>query len=238
MSHEYGINWEEQYGTNAFAFGTVIADIAALVAKTPEDTDFWVNNVNGKATLSMERTDKTYAKGIVRFTDSEELTAEELEELNTGNLPIVKIAMPEGLFELYYPIAYKYNMPLTGRQFHDTSAHCYTLILDYYEQEHGIVLPKLFVPSNYIAQLQSHAKSNLFLEGWEQSGFKQVLIPKPGDLLYMRVGASNEGPNHCGVYYDDNVILHHFHNRLSCKQRYKGIWKDTTVMVMRHKELA
>jgi len=238
MSSIYGVNWEDQYGTSSFAFSTVIADIANLVSKTFEDSDFWIDNINGKARLSESKNDNTYAKGIVRFNNSKELTNEEIEELNTENILIIKIAMPEGLFQLYYPISFKDNMPLTGRQFHDSAAHCYTLILDYYEQKHNIILPKLFVPGNYVAQLQSYAKTNLFLDGWEQSGFKQVLIPKAGDLIYMNINSNDGGPNHCGVYYDDNVILHHFFNRLSCKQNYKGIWKDNTVMIMRHNDLS
>jgi hypothetical protein len=235
MLNKNGVDWGDDYGSSTFQYGDVIADIATYIAQHGEGTQFWLNNVRGKSVMAAERGDRTYAKVLAVRSDTAELTQDEVDQLNELGLPILKVALPYGQYKLFYPKAYEEGMPFEGRQWNDSTADCYRLVLDYYQKELSLKLPVVVTPSNYVAQMQSYAGVNLFLTNWEMSGFHQVMFPQKHDVIYIRSGNVRlDGPDHCAIYLDDNKILHHYRHRLSVIQEWAGLWRQNTVMILRH----
>jgi len=236
MSAIYGINWNETHGTAPFQYGEVIADIASYCHQNGYDAgDVWLNNIRSKSVLSQQKGDRTYARVSYVRSDTNEIADEEVARMNDENLPLLRIAFPSGLYKLYYPLSFQTEMPYEHRQWSANYADCYRLLLDYYKRELSIKLPVVVTPENYVAQSRSYAGTNLFLTNWKTSGFEQVIAPSHGDLLYMRTGGGVvQGPDHCGIYLEGDRILHHFIDRLSTVQEYAGLWRTSTVMVLRH----
>ena len=56
-----------------------------------------------------------------------------------------------------------------------------------------------------------------------------------GDVVLMAI--MSEVPNHAGVIVEPGKILHHLYGRLSTIEDYRGIWRNTTVGVYRHKDV-
>jgi hypothetical protein len=237
MNTKYGVEWGDQYGTVIFPYGDVIADIASYCSlKGVEGTQVWLENIRGKARLTDKMSDRVFAKVACVNGSSDEMSEHEVAALNNGGMPILRIAFPTGVYKYYYPLSMQERFPYEHRHWSPGSADCYRLLLDYYKTELGIDLPPVVTPAAYIAQMRSYSGLNLFLENWRTSGFVQVISPVDGDLIYMRTGGSGQdGPDHCGIYLSGDRILHHFRNRMSTVQEYAGLWRESTVMVLRHK---
>ena len=234
-TRKYGIDFTDNYGKTIFRFTEVLPQVADAAIRTRMTGVLWLNNIKGKVSLTETQTDTSYAKVIFKNEQVLLPTLEEIEWMNTTNMYLLKVAFPSGMYQLFTPIAYKDKFPYVNRQWAAGEADCYRLVLDYYKNELKIDLPVLITPINYIEQSRSYQGQNLFLSGWEESGMVQVLIPQPGDVIYMRTGNTpTPGPDHCAIYLEDNKILHHYINRLSTIQDYSGLWKESEVMVLRH----
>jgi hypothetical protein len=235
-TRSYGVDFTDTYGTASFKFTDVLPDIAEAALEMSMTGTMWLNSVKGKVILSTEKTDASYAKVVFLRSEVLEPTLEEIAWMNENSMYLLKVVFPSGRYELLVPIAYKEAMPFTNRQWAPGEADCYRLVLDYYRRELKINLPALITPINYVEQARSYQGQNLFLTGWQESGMVQVLLPQENDVILMRTGSVGvAGPDHCAVYLKDNKILHHYINRLSTVQEYLGLWKQSTVMVLRHK---
>lgn len=145
-------------------------------------------------------------------------------------LPWLIVGYPSLTWTLNKPSGYV--APLIGREFVHGVLDCYSLIRDYYRQELGI-------------QLQDFARAekwwekgdDLYRKHFSDAGFLHIRDPelRPHDVLLMQVGAPV--PNHGAIYLGDNLILHHFMNRISGRDVYGGYWHKSTVMVVRHRDL-
>jgi cell wall-associated NlpC family hydrolase len=43
--------------------------------------------------------------------------------------------------------------------------------------------------------------------------------------------------NHAGVFVENGKMLHHFVGRLSAVEDYRALWRNSTVMVLRNKDV-
>lgn len=122
-----------------------------------------------------------------------------------------------------------YKAPLVGREWVWGVTDCWTLARDWY-LEHGIELPDWDRP----ATPEEFERSPLFDGYWKEAGFQQISLDeiRPGDGLLMNVMGSNL--NHCGVYVEDNYVLHHIRGRLSSKDLYGEWLQRCTGRVLRH----
>lgn len=124
------------------------------------------------------------------------------------------------------------EQPLIGRPFVHGVTDCYSVVKDYYRIERNTILPDYHRPDNWWTK-----GMNLYEDNFENAGFVALphdSEPQVGDIILMNVGANVS--NHAAVYLGDNVILHHLHGRLSCREVYTGFYRDRTRRILRLKD--
>lgn len=123
-------------------------------------------------------------------------------------------------------------MDYVGRQFNLGKTDCYTLVRDYYLREFEIELPNVARPNDF----WDHGL-DLYSKHYAKAGFTLLdVMPhewKRGDVVLMAIMSSI--PNHAAVIVEPGKILHHLYGRLSMIEPYRGIWRNTTTGVYRHK---
>ena len=122
-----------------------------------------------------------------------------------------------------------------GIDFMHGSTDCYGLIRRVYSEVFGINLRDYARPDNW----WNHDEYNLYMDNFEREGFKlideSIRTWEIGDLILMAIQSTV--PCHAAIYIGNGKILHHFYGRKSSIENYCRIWKNTTVGVIRHKEL-
>lgn len=121
---------------------------------------------------------------------------------------------------------------LAGIPFELGRDDCYSLIRGFYKGFLDLDLPNYARPNNF----WEHGL-NLYTERYLKNGFR-VLHCHPldyqfGDLVLMSV--RSKIVNHGGVLVENGGLLHHAFGRLSLVEPYRGLWRDCTMMVLRHK---
>jgi hypothetical protein len=231
LENLYGVTWCDTHGEVVFAHPSVVAKIAEKVVSGSTDP-LWLKNHYGQIALDTSKSERVFAAVKVVQADDCGLTEEELEGLD---FPVLKIAMPKGRFRLYYPLSHKENMSWEHRHWSEGSSDCYRLALDYYRTELNIHVRAVVTPENYTSQMMTYTKVNMFVENFAACDFEQVLVPEPGDAVLIKSGlATFDGPDHVGVFLGEQGFLHHFRNRLSVIQPYSSMWRQKTVMTLRH----
>ncbi len=118
---------------------------------------------------------------------------------------------------------------LEGRPFVLGYADCWSLIMDYYHQKHGIELHNYSVDRYWWEEGE-----NLYMDNYQKAGFVDIAgEPKEGDMIIMQVQA--DVPNHAGVIMN-GMLLHHLYGQLSRLVPYSDYWRDRTVKIVRRKE--
>lgn len=151
---------------------------------------------------------------------------DDINGLFNSDVPWI-IADCEGNFKFLRSI-----LPFTGRQFDFGAVDCYTLIRDVY----------MLAGDDWTDYHRSREfwkeGQNLYLDNIERHSFRVDVNPdfelKPLDLILICAGS--EIPTHGAIYIGENMILHHFDGRLSCRDQYKGYWKKYTHSVWRSKK--
>lgn len=123
---------------------------------------------------------------------------------------------------------------LEGLEFIHGSRDCYELLRDLFRDNWNIELPAIARPDEWWAH-----GLDLYTDHYRKAGFETIDVhPRDyqvGDVFLMAI--KSEVPNHAGVYLGDGMMIHHFYGRRSRAELYKGIWKNTTVMIVRHKDV-
>jgi cell wall-associated NlpC family hydrolase len=135
---------------------------------------------------------------------------------------------------------------LTGLEFDHGRRDCYELARDFYWDNYGIRLSPVARPDDW----WDHGM-NLYMDGFRDEGF-EVIHPLPRDIrvgdgflmavyrdTMRRTALENREKvaNHCAVYLGQGKILHHYYGRRSEVETYKGLWQNTTVAILRHKDV-
>ncbi|BEM88706.1 NlpC/P60 family [Serratia marcescens] len=139
------------------------------------------------------------------------------------------LSWPEGD---YLEIAPRGDRPLIGRNWLLGHADCWSLIMDYYHRQHGIML------NNYSVEHEwwRDGHTRLYDEHWYREGFREFAGEiRPGDMIMMQISAPVT--NHAGIYLGDSMMLHHLYGQLSQRYPYNGYFQERTVRVVRRKEL-
>lgn len=123
---------------------------------------------------------------------------------------------------------------LVGREYVSGKVDCYAIIRDFYKQNFDIDLPNYARPTHFWM-----ADVNLYMERYYKNGFR-VLDVHPseyqiGDVIL--ISYMSKFPNHAAVLVENGQILHHFTNRLSNVDNYRGIWRNNTTAILRHKDV-
>jgi len=124
---------------------------------------------------------------------------------------------------------------LLGLTFDEQNQHCYSLVRSFYKDVFGIELRDYANPHRWWDYGE-----NLFLDNFRREGFRLLDCPPHeyqfGDVLIMAIN-STVG-NHSAVLVDSNRILHHLVGQRSCVHPYGGLFRNTTVAVLRHPDVA
>lgn len=120
------------------------------------------------------------------------------------------------------PIMWGDQLPipeLIGRAFVHGITDCYSLIRDYYRLEREIVIPEYPRSDSWWG-----AGEDLYSKGFAEAGFVPIGQSEvaPGDVFLMSI--KSPVLNHGGVYWGNDLILHHLPNRPS-RREPAGIWK-------------
>lgn len=150
-------------------------------------------------------------------------------QCDASELPWIIVSWPEGDLRIIQP---RGERELTGRAFVLGYADCWTLIVDYFRQKHGIRLNNYSVPYPWWKNGENRYMDNFLKEGFVESNNS----PKTSDVVIMQVQA--DVPNHAGVLLDNGMLLHHLYGQLSCVIPYSDYWRDRTVKIVRRKESA
>ncbi|WP_025119669.1 MULTISPECIES: C40 family peptidase [unclassified Serratia (in: enterobacteria)] len=159
------------------------------------------------------------------------LIPSEMDRLQCDHSGIVWgiLSWPEGDYTEVVP---RGERPLVGRSWLLGHADCWSLIRDYYRQEHGIALNDYSVEHEWWID----GKTRLYDDHWYDEGFREFQGPmRAGDMIMMQVSAPVT--NHAGIYLGDDMMLHHLFGQLSQRYPYSGYFQERTVRVVRRKEL-
>jgi len=123
---------------------------------------------------------------------------------------------------------------LLGRPFHYGSTDCYGLVRSFYHDNFNITLP------NYarVEDFWNHGL-NFYMDYFHENNFRPLDDHpsewKPGDLILMAIRA--KVANHCAVLIERGKIIHHVVGQLSRVDDYRGLYRNTTLAVLRHKDV-
>jgi cell wall-associated NlpC family hydrolase len=127
----------------------------------------------------------------------------------------------------------KYNH-LLGQPFRYGKTDCYGLVRAFYRDNFNIDLP------NYarVEDWWDHG-FNFFMDFFHENNFRSVEDHpadwKPGDLILMAI--RSKVANHSAVLLEGGKIIHHLYGQLSRIDDYRGLYRNTTVAVLRHKDV-
>lgn len=140
------------------------------------------------------------------------------------------MSWPDGDFCTLSP---RGDRELAGRRWVLGHADCWSLIMDYYRMEHGIIVKNYSVDREWWVD----GKENLYDDNWHAEGFVEIDVSgmRAGDMIMMRVQAPVT--NHAAIYLGGNIMIHHMFGNLSARVPYGKYYRDRTVRVVRRKEL-
>jgi proteasome lid subunit RPN8/RPN11 len=122
-----------------------------------------------------------------------------------------------------------YELPYVGRPFFYGVIDCYSLIRDFYKREFNIELTDYNRKDRWWERGES-----MYLDHFKDEGFREIPLEEIeyGSVILMHLEA--DVPNHGGIYFNDNMILHHVQDRLSSRDLYGGYYQKNTAKVLKH----
>ena len=123
---------------------------------------------------------------------------------------------------------------LEGREFVYGETDCYDAVRCFYQDNFGLNLPNYARPNEFWT-----ANMNMYLDRFYKNGFRVLDVHpseyQPADLVIMAI--KSPLGNHAGVLLESGQLFHHMYGRLSTVEPYSGLWRNTTVAILRHKDI-
>ena len=123
---------------------------------------------------------------------------------------------------------------LLGRTFVHGRQDCYSLIRQFYADNFNILLRNYARPDDWWS-----TGGNLYMDLFRAEGFELFHGPpqewEPADLVLMAIRSTVV--NHAGVFVENGQILHHLLGGLSRVDPYKGLTRNSTMAVLRHRDV-
>lgn len=124
---------------------------------------------------------------------------------------------------------------LVGRPFQWGSLDCYGLVRDFYSQIFGIELPDYARPDDFWSK-----GLDLFQDHYLDAGFYALERVHPsqwqfGDVIISAI--QSRFGNHSAILVENGKILHHLYGRISTVEPYKGLVRNGTTGVFRHRDV-
>ena len=144
------------------------------------------------------------------------------------------------LWGLPRPALFDAGGDLVPRAFCHGAADCYSLIVDWYAEARGIVLPEVARDADWW-----DAGGDLYRDGFAAAGFELVAtdvdgfgrVAQPGDVYLLPLVPGLAVPTHGGVYLGDGLCLEHLPGRLAARRPIGPKLRRITHW-LRHRELA
>ena len=134
--------------------------------------------------------------------------------------------------------------PILERPFIHGINDCYSLIRDYYYNEFKITLNE--IPRNWEWWAPESSQSeSLYIKYFKEQGFQLLdsnTKKQHGDIVVMCI-RSHRGPNHAGIYLNEEKILHHLSGNKAVDRgripytSYIGSWHKYITQWARHEQL-
>jgi cell wall-associated NlpC family hydrolase len=201
-------------------------------------SDYWRNTSKDNVYYANLST-----RGKLSFSEDSEgayasiKTCEDISTITTVDTPTFYVEWPSGKHNLFLPDSWETNAPLVGRPYVAYKWDCYRLAQDYYNRTHSVVLPDMEDDLRYIKDNWAETSFNGNAE--LTSNWDVVLNPQVNDAVFFAVGHEsflNKNPNHCGIFLENNMLLHHYIGRNSCIEPYDN-WCQWTVNYVRNKNV-
>jgi proteasome lid subunit RPN8/RPN11 len=145
-------------------------------------------------------------------------------------IPWVIFSWPTGNYSIIEPCGWM--APLVGREWGWGTQDCWGLVRDAYKSLAGIDLKDF--PRDWLWWKNGE---NLIPKYYPEAGFRLVDgPPKHLDFLVMQI--QSPVPNHCAVFLEPDVVLHHLMGRKSVREVYGGFYQRATVLHLRHEAFA
>ena len=160
---------------------------------------------------------------------SPEPSETDVKQCNGLNLDYYIISIPE--IKLHHLQPNRRDLPLIGREYEFGVTDCFSLVQSYYGK-FEIDMPRYAFEDDWWEKGLDY-----FGDLWEQyEGWNEVTDGSllKHDLLYFNV--QSHVPNHCGVYLDDDLFLHHAVNRLSCRELLYPFWGKFKTKILRNEK--
>ncbi len=150
----------------------------------------------------------------------------DLVACEASGLPWAIVSVPGGTWNDFKPSGYK--APLVGRTWSHGVLDCYSLIRDFYSQELGISLPDFEREEEWWLK-----NKNLYEDNFQKAGFFEVPLSdiQTNDVVLFQI--LSPVTNHGAIYLGNEIILHHLHGRLSCREILGGYYSKNISKILR-----
>lgn len=131
---------------------------------------------------------------------------------------------------------------LLGKQFIHGETDCYTLLQDLFKNNLGITLNSYAHPDDWWID----DDMDLYMDNFKNEGFVLVEDVDIKDLRILDVllicipdprKPDKTKTNHCAVYVGEGYVVHHRLGKLSQRSPYRGMLRNFTTAVIRHKDV-
>lgn len=123
---------------------------------------------------------------------------------------------------------------LVGLEFTYGTQDCYGLVRQFFNDNFDIPLTDYARPNDFWDHGLDLYNDNFYTEGFRVLDCHPAEW-QPGDCFLMAI--KSRIANHAAVLLPQGKILHHFYGRLSTVEDYRGLWRNTTTHVLRHKDV-
>jgi hypothetical protein len=173
--------------------------------------------------------DELKFEGVVRDDPFDGTPSEDtLARINRLDaLPVIEFHSDSGDLRCYYPARYAYAEPLTGRIYDVFKSDCWSLCREWLLDKRGVRLPAGTM--QFANELTEKMGRNFFIEIAKEQGFREVLIPKEGDVVVVGVGVF-----HTCIYLEGGRVLHMFPGRFSAIEPFDGWLKANAQAILRY----
>jgi proteasome lid subunit RPN8/RPN11 len=151
----------------------------------------------------------------------------DIDNCNVLGIPYYIFSYPAMELNILEPK--KNFQPLIGREYKFGTADCFEAARDWLAEEGINIPPRDTWEDNWWESTDHNYFTEEKIERW---GFKKVDKPQKNDVLVFQI--KSKVPNHCGVYLGNDIMFHHAHERLSCRESILPLYLKNLVGVYRH----
>lgn len=131
---------------------------------------------------------------------------------------------------------------LVGKQFNMGKNDCYSILCAVFKDNFGIEFPNYARPNDWWLE----ENLNYYVDRYKATGFDLLEDPsledlRPFDVMLIAIPDPRDltrvVTNHCAIYLGDGMVLHHRMGTLSSVVPYRGVLRNLTTHIVRHKDV-